>query len=525
MGERWFTLEDVEKTANDDTLYCLAVDSPHHQFLVGNLGVPTHNTNTEEGKAIAQAKGEASVIIGSILRLGRAAGIHMVVATQRPDAKLIPGESKAVHPDTPVLTDSGFKPIRDIVVGKDSVYTPDGTLTKVVAKTELMENRTCFKVRTSTGETFITDELHAWPIQFGSEVAQMTTGEMYKYFTKDASPSFRLASMRQASDNTQPLSVDPYVLGVWCYTHSGSDYMLLGSGLKKTLSELKARGWSSFSVALHTVLAPYSEEHGGIVEHLTANGFDWKRKGVPPSVFYAPVAQRREFIRGVLDALGGFNGDDTVTVLKDEAQGFVGLARSCGYKASMRRDDSLFAGICPNKIYYDAHVELSASTHVETYITGIKPVDSVPVMCITVEKEPHTYLLGNTLVPTCNSNMAVRINAGFTNSTQSNMILDSFEGTQVDGSVPGRLFLKINDSGFHGQGFWQEPTWLDEWLDSRELLPNGELKNKRKNKVEEGAADDGQLRPDLGFDRQIGATDASGSNWDSDMDDLLALNE
>lgn len=50
---------------------------------------------SEEGKAQDELKGEAALLIGSIARLGRAAGVHLAIATQRPDAKLIAGETKA----------------------------------------------------------------------------------------------------------------------------------------------------------------------------------------------------------------------------------------------------------------------------------------------------------------------------------------------------------------------------------------------------------------------------------------------
>lgn len=93
MEEEWFTLEDIEESNTDDTLYCISVDSPSKQFLIGDLGVPTHNT--DEGKEQDKLKGEAAQIIGSIARLGRASGVHLIIATQRPDAKLIAGETKA----------------------------------------------------------------------------------------------------------------------------------------------------------------------------------------------------------------------------------------------------------------------------------------------------------------------------------------------------------------------------------------------------------------------------------------------
>lgn len=93
FSEEWFTLKSITKSDNTDDLYCLSVDSDEKQFLVGEISVPSHNTS--EGKAEDELKGEAQMILGSVARLGRAAGVHLVIATQRPDATLIPGETKA----------------------------------------------------------------------------------------------------------------------------------------------------------------------------------------------------------------------------------------------------------------------------------------------------------------------------------------------------------------------------------------------------------------------------------------------
>lgn len=94
--DEWFYIEDlvaIPEDAEQAVMYCLRVDAPESQFLCTENFIPTHNT--DEGKEQDMLKGEASMIIGSVARLGRAAGVHLVIATQRPDATLIPGETKA----------------------------------------------------------------------------------------------------------------------------------------------------------------------------------------------------------------------------------------------------------------------------------------------------------------------------------------------------------------------------------------------------------------------------------------------
>jgi hypothetical protein len=50
---------------------------------------------SDEGKEQDAMKARIGILLGDIARLGRAAGVHMILATQRPDAKVLSGELKA----------------------------------------------------------------------------------------------------------------------------------------------------------------------------------------------------------------------------------------------------------------------------------------------------------------------------------------------------------------------------------------------------------------------------------------------
>ena len=81
-------------------------------------------------------------------------------------------------------------------------------------------------------------------------------------------------------------------------------------------------------------------------------------------------------------------------------------------------------------------------------------------------------------------NHPVRINCGRTRSTASSMILDNSEGTRVKPNPRGRLYLQIHGNGNHGQGFFAEPSWIDEYLASIGKNPDGSPLSERKPKIQ-----------------------------------------
>lgn len=77
------------KDSNGKTPYALLLMIDEAFMFLSPEGI-----KTDEGKMRDQLHGEATGMLGDIARLGRAAGVHLVVATQRPDATVIKGEFK-----------------------------------------------------------------------------------------------------------------------------------------------------------------------------------------------------------------------------------------------------------------------------------------------------------------------------------------------------------------------------------------------------------------------------------------------
>jgi replicative DNA helicase len=85
-------------------------------------------------------------------------GLHggqMVIVAARP------AMGKALALDTPLPTPAGWTTMGQVQVG-DELYDAQGRPTRVVASTEVMEDRPCFEVEFSDGSVIVADAEHQW---------------------------------------------------------------------------------------------------------------------------------------------------------------------------------------------------------------------------------------------------------------------------------------------------------------------------------------------------------------------------
>ncbi len=90
-------------------------------------------------------------------------GLHpgqMVIVAARP------GVGKALSLHTPLPTPTGWTTMGDVSVG-DWLLGADGQPTRVVAATDVMLGRPCYKIEFSDGTTIVADAQHQWPTGYG----------------------------------------------------------------------------------------------------------------------------------------------------------------------------------------------------------------------------------------------------------------------------------------------------------------------------------------------------------------------
>lgn len=92
MNERYQMMEDMGENNFMDL-----PDPPKAIFIMVDetfMFLSPSGVKSDEGKEMDELKAEAAVLLGNIARLGRASGVHLLLATQRPDATVIKGELK-----------------------------------------------------------------------------------------------------------------------------------------------------------------------------------------------------------------------------------------------------------------------------------------------------------------------------------------------------------------------------------------------------------------------------------------------
>lgn len=356
------------------------------------------------------------------------------------------GAGKAMAIDTPIPTPKGWTTMGDLSPG-DLVFAPDGWQTQVIAATEVMYGRPCYRVRFSDGAEIVADGSHQWLTQdlraregrrSGSVV---TTEEMRETLYARGGHTLNHAVMTCAPLRyaTQELSIDPYVLGAWL-GDGNSRLAWLTCGDQEIVDRIESAG---IPIRRHEAAAPYgwlmTHARGGdrtrtLAYKLRALGL-LQNKHIPRSYMEADFEQRLALLQGLMDTdgtvsnrgLGKGRGTGSATcefcvcdlrLAADVHELLLGM----GIKVTFRESPAVFNGREVGTRYRlgfqtDLPVfhlarkrgrltPLRTNRALFRYVVAVEPVESVPVRCIQVRSPEGTFLAGRECIPTHNSMLA-----------------------------------------------------------------------------------------------------------------------
>lgn len=341
-----------------------------------------------------------------------------------------PKLGKALSLDTPLYTPLGWRTIADIQKG-DEVYSSQGKPIKVLAISDVVLGRPCFRVTFADGHSLVTDAEHEWEVTQvcgkNCVVKVVTTRHMFTRGIGDTDRNgdikarwrvqlpqpLELPALQQA-----PWDLAPYLLGLWLGdgTASNSTYTTMDQELVDAWAN---GGWL---ITKHA-----SQYHYGIrmLSETTKKLGVFQNKHIPDQYMKASIEDRLALLQGLLDTDGDCYRRVANFYNKNErlARQTYELAVSLGLKVKFHtKRAKLYGKDCGP--FYTVSIRSSRFPlfrltrkaarflqHTEDYwsITSIEPVPSVPVKCLVVDAPDHLFLVGQNCLPTHNSYMSLQL--------------------------------------------------------------------------------------------------------------------
>lgn len=327
-----------------------------------------------------------------------------------------PRHGKALEVDTPIPTPNGWKRIGDLVAG-DCVFDEKGKQTKVIAVSEIWENRELFEVSSDDGFSVLADAEHEWVLRLdrGYNILKTYTT---KYLAGRKSPRAPLLPKHGVIKTTKnKLLVDPYVLGLWLgdgtslnggFTSCFEDAQFFNLEIQKAGFQVKKR----------------SDKYGYGIQNLLVSLRKIKvlgNKHIPFEYLWASEKDRLSLLQGLIDTDGHVSPSGQVefcSMNKALAEGVRHLVVSLGYKASLIFGRASVNGKdCGEKyrvlFYMPNAARLPRKS--ERCLKIVKRKDRYlrfssagfgNTVCIQVDSPSHQFLCGYGMMPTHNSEIA-----------------------------------------------------------------------------------------------------------------------
>lgn len=127
---------------------------------------------------------------------------------------------KALALDTPMPTPTGWTTMGEINVG-DALYDEQGRVCHVVGKTEVMHDRTCYRLTFSDGSEITADADHRWMVEIDQNHKPparkvLTTREMARDYKQGKRNKYAIPVAKALDcSESNGLLIPPYTLGYW----------------------------------------------------------------------------------------------------------------------------------------------------------------------------------------------------------------------------------------------------------------------------------------------------------------------
>jgi hypothetical protein len=378
------------------------------------------------------------------------------------------GTGKALSLDTPIPTLSGWKTMKDLKVG-DQAFDEAGRPCNVVATTEVMHDRPCYRVKFSDGSEIVADARHQWVTldkrarkEFGRRKQKQRPPKYLRcpdigpkiHTTEEIKDTLYAKCKKQEINHSIPLCgpiqyekkdlpIAPYTLGAWLGDGTAGSPELTCADPEILLGVVEDGYYPiphSYEEAAPRYGLQVQGQHGPgrdeVSGRFTSNGSFQSllgqenllgNKHVPEIYLRASVEQRLALLQGLMDTDGSCTEDqcwaEFCNTNKNLAEAVFELITSLGMKPCFGEGRATLYGVdcgpryrvgffptmpvfrIPRKL---ARIhQAQRPTVKQRYIVAIEEIPSVPVRCIEVDSPTHLYLAGKACIPTHNSALGV----------------------------------------------------------------------------------------------------------------------
>ncbi|HMT02060.1 MAG TPA: LAGLIDADG family homing endonuclease [Burkholderiales bacterium] len=354
------------------------------------------------------------------------------------------GCGKLLEPDAKIRKKSGWTTMREVAVG-DKVYSSDGTLCNVIAKTPLQVNVKMYEITLRNNKKIRACKDHLWKVynHYKRKTEILSTEYLYKNYKyiqknvyynnkenkEDSKYSIEVNKpLRQ--ETPYDIKLHPYIIGVIMACNCRVHHYLEINGLKDLnvvdkINELLPKEYE---------LATYKEDYSYIFKPKKRSNKRFysdypealrtaKDKRISEKYLYNKEEVRLEVLKGMVDVLGRYHKNKTYTrIFESHKKDMIEeLAGSLGinYKTFLKKypiDINTYKGTKSEVLITNLYTGINLFTvskyqkdvtkkklkahnkGLYSFIENIKPAGKSEGYCISVDSEDNTYITNDYIV-------------------------------------------------------------------------------------------------------------------------------